>query len=125
MEVYERIKARRKELGLSADDLAEALGVSRATIYRYESAYIEKVPVSALDPLSKVLRCSPSYIMGWGSDEPAAVPARDDSPDARERDLLSVFRRLDERGKRTVENAAQAALLEVTEIEERDSLDSA
>ena len=31
MEVYERIKARRKELGLSADDVAAALGVSRAT----------------------------------------------------------------------------------------------
>ena len=27
MEVYERIKARRKELGLSADDVAAALGV--------------------------------------------------------------------------------------------------
>ena len=44
MEVYERIKSRRKELNLSADDVAAALGVSRATVYRYESADIEKLP---------------------------------------------------------------------------------
>ena len=65
MEVYERIKARRKELGLSADDVAEALGVSRATVYRYESADIEKLPTTIIEPLAKVLKCSIAYLMGW------------------------------------------------------------
>lgn len=68
MTIYERIKNRRKELGLSASDVASALGVSRATVYRYESSYIEKLPTSALEPLAKVLRCSPGYLMGWESD---------------------------------------------------------
>lgn len=65
MEVYERIKNRRKELGLSADNVAEALGISRATLYRYESADIEKLPTTILEPLSKILHCSPAYLMGW------------------------------------------------------------
>lgn len=65
MEVYERIKNRRKELGLTADNVADALGVSRATIYRYESADIEKLPTTILEPLSKILHCSPAYLMGW------------------------------------------------------------
>ncbi len=65
MEVYERIKNRRKELGLSADNVADALGVSRATIYRYESADIEKLPTTILEPLSKILHCTPAYLMGW------------------------------------------------------------
>lgn len=73
MEVYERIKLRRKELDLTADDVAEALGVSRATIYRYESAAIEKLPTSIINPLAKVLRCSPSYLMGWDDNAPAAI----------------------------------------------------
>lgn len=68
MEVYERIKARRKELGLSADDVAAALGVSRATVYRYESADIEKLPTQIIAPLSKILRCSPAFLMGWTED---------------------------------------------------------
>ena len=65
MTIYERIKCRRKELNLSADDVANALGVSRATVYRYESSYIEKLPTSSLEPLAKVLKCSPAYLMGW------------------------------------------------------------
>lgn len=72
MEVYERIKARRKELELSADDVAEALGVSRATVYRYESAEIEKLPTQIIAPLSKVLRCNPAWLMGWGDELPPA-----------------------------------------------------
>lgn len=69
MTIYERIKERRKILGLSADDVAKALGVSRATIYRYESADIEKLPTSTLEPLARVLKCSPSYLMGWSAPE--------------------------------------------------------
>ena len=43
MEIYERIKLRRKELGLSAEKVAEELGVSPATIYRYEKKDIKKI----------------------------------------------------------------------------------
>lgn len=68
MTIYERIKERRKDLGLSADDVANALGISRATVYRYESSYIEKLPTSVLEPLAKVLKCSPSYLTGWSDD---------------------------------------------------------
>lgn len=59
------MKARRKELGISVEDIAIALGVSVATVYRYENGDIEKVPGSVLEPLSKVLQISPAYLMGW------------------------------------------------------------
>ena len=73
MEVYERIKARREELHLSVIDVADRLGVSKTTIYRYESAEIEKLPVQILDQLARVLNCSPAYLAGWeGAPEPAA-----------------------------------------------------
>lgn len=64
MEIYERIKKRRKEIGLSAEEVAHALHVSRATIYRYESKEIEKLPTNIMEPLAKVLKCSVSYLMG-------------------------------------------------------------
>lgn len=65
MTVGERIKARRKQLGLSVDDIAEKLGKNRATIYRYESDEIENLPLNILEPLAKVLNVSPAYLMGW------------------------------------------------------------
>ncbi len=72
MTIYERIRQRRKELGLSAEDLAEALGVSRATIYRYESAVTEKLPSSVLEPLARALLTTPADLMGWKN---AVAPA--------------------------------------------------
>lgn len=65
MDTHDRIKQRRTELGLSADDVAKALNVSRATVYRYESNDIEKLPTTLIKPLSEVLRCDISYLMGW------------------------------------------------------------
>lgn len=40
--VSARLRARRSELGLSAPELAERLGVTRQTIYRWESG--EDIP---------------------------------------------------------------------------------
>ncbi len=72
--IGERIKQRRQELGLSADQVAEAIGKNRATIYRYESDEIEKFPIGILYPLAEVLRTTPQYLMGW-EDYDAPLPA--------------------------------------------------
>lgn len=65
MTVGERIKSRRLELGLSADDIASSLGKNRATIYRYESDEIENMSITILEPLARVLGVTPAYLMGW------------------------------------------------------------
>ena len=49
MDIGERIKKRRKELGLSAEQIAEKLGVSPATIYRYESNDIMNMRIDKLE----------------------------------------------------------------------------
>ena len=65
MNIGERIKTRRKELGISAEMLAERLGCSPATVYRYESNYINSIKVDKIKPIAEALRVSPSYLMGW------------------------------------------------------------
>lgn len=65
MTVGERIRQRRKHLGLSVDFIAKELGKDRATIYRYESDEIENLPLPILIPLAKVLKTTPMYLMGW------------------------------------------------------------
>jgi repressor LexA len=65
VDIGKRIKERRKQLGLSADDVAAALGVDRSTVYRYESQEIEKFPLQIVEPIAKVLKVSPAYLMGW------------------------------------------------------------
>lgn len=62
-----RIKQRRKSLGLSADLVAEQIGVSRATFYRYESPDNSKIPTSVLEPLAKILKTTSDFLMGTDS----------------------------------------------------------
>ena len=64
----QRMKERRKQLALSADKVADLLGVSRSTIFRYESGYIEKVPANVLEKLAEILKTTPAYLMGWKDD---------------------------------------------------------
>nr|WP_024838056.1 helix-turn-helix transcriptional regulator [Clostridium sp. 12(A)] len=64
----QRIKARRKQLGMSADEVAAKLGVSRSTIFRYENGHIEKVPANVLERLAEILKTTPTYLMGWDDD---------------------------------------------------------
>ena len=65
MNVGQRLKKRRKELGISADKLGEALGKDRSTIFRYEKGDIEKLPLDILEPIAKELQTTPQYLMGW------------------------------------------------------------
>lgn len=65
MTTGERMKHRRKELGLSAEYVADKLGVSPSTIYRYENGGIEKQPGDILEPLAKILKTTPAFLMGW------------------------------------------------------------
>ena len=65
MIVGQRIKQRRKELGMSADKLAVILGKDRSTIYRYEKGDIENLPLDILEPVAKALQTSPQFLMGW------------------------------------------------------------
>lgn len=69
MNIGERIKQRRKELNISADTVAEKLGVSRSTIFRYEKGDIEKLPTNILDDISSILNTTPAYLMGWSENK--------------------------------------------------------
>lgn len=65
MKIGERIKLRRQELNLSVDEVASKLNKDRATVYRYESNKIKKMPITVLGPLAQVLLTTPAYLMGW------------------------------------------------------------
>ena len=65
MIVGQRIKERRKELGMSADTLAAMVGKDRSTIFRYEKGDIENMPLDILEPIANALRTTPQYLMGW------------------------------------------------------------
>lgn len=104
--VNDRIKLLRKELNLDADYIAQQLGISRATYYRYESKDIEKIPISALVPLAKVLQTTPAYLMGW--EEKDHTTNQNIELTHHEKDFIKKYRVLDERGKSTVDRTLES-----------------
>lgn len=101
MNIGERIKSRRKELGLSVDYIAENLDKNRATIYRYESRDIENLPVTILEPLAKLLQTTPEYLMGW---EESVTESNNSSNlfSSEELNLIDDFRKLNIVGRKKV-----------------------
>ena len=62
--VGKRIRARRKALRVSAEALARAVGISPATIYRYESGEIAKVPSNVLRDIAEALGVTAEALLG-------------------------------------------------------------
>lgn len=65
MEVKDIIKSRRLELGMTMKELAKAVGVSEATISRWESGDIENMRRDKIAALAKALQLKPETIMEW------------------------------------------------------------
>lgn len=91
MDIGQRMKLRRNEINLSAEKLAEKLGVSKTTIYRYEKGEIEKFPIELVEPIAKALQTTPAYIMGWESNG----------------DIINLYNKLDDKRKDKVYSFAE------------------
>lgn len=65
MEIGERIKKRREELGMSQEELAQKAGYkSRSSINKIEVDG-RGLPQSKISAIAKALDTTPAYIMGW------------------------------------------------------------
>lgn len=67
------LKTRRKELGLTLAQIADKMGVSEATVQRWESGNIKSIRYEKVGKLSSILGVQPSDLMGW-TDETISTP---------------------------------------------------
>lgn len=67
------IKANRKKLGLTMKEVAKAVGVSEATVSRWESGKIANMGRDKICALSKVLEISPTEITGNDNNSTASM----------------------------------------------------
>ena len=69
MEMNEKIKAKREALSLTLQEIGNYLGVSKATVQRYESGEIKNLKLETIEKLAQILNISPAYLMGWEEKE--------------------------------------------------------
>ncbi len=70
MEFKDRIKSLRLSMNATMDDIANAVGVSKSTVQRWESGDIKNLRRDKIAKLAYALHTSPAYLMGW-ADDPA------------------------------------------------------
>ena len=102
MEIKDILKARRLSLALTLEDVAAKVGVSAATISRWESGDIANMRRDRIVALSNALKISPAVIMGW--DDPEYKPvAPSDSIDPEVTKMVEEVQNIsDEKAKSNV-----------------------
>lgn len=61
----DRLKSRRKELGLTLLQVAKRVGISEGTVQRWENGIIKSLRYENVVKLADALETTPAYLMGW------------------------------------------------------------
>ena len=74
--LYDRIKSRRTELGLTVEELAHKMGYKdKSSISKIENGKAD-IPQSKIAAFADALQTTPAYLMGW-EEQPAPAASRE------------------------------------------------
>lgn len=93
MELFEKIKARRLELGLTLEDVGNIVGVGKSTVRKWETGNIADMKRDKIALLAKALKVSPLFIMGIDEEEPQPIISE------KEKIILLNYNKLNDTGK--------------------------
>ena len=65
MKISENIRTLRRREGLTLKDVANRIGVSEATVQRYESGAIGAIPYDTIVQLAEIFGVKPWELLGW------------------------------------------------------------
>ena len=72
-EMGKRIKQKREEANMTMEELGKKLGVTKSTISKYERGEISQIKRNHVEELSKILHCSPEWLMGFDNAKDVKV----------------------------------------------------
>ena len=99
--IGKKLYARRKELSLTQKQIADYVGVTEATVSRWESGEIDNMRRDKIANLARVLKVSPLLIMGL-TEEETPTDSKKIIRDTDEIKLLDGYRELNDDDKNFV-----------------------
>ena len=69
MKIGERIRAERRRLKMSQDEVAVALETTKQAIYKYEKGIVENIPPEKVERMAELFGVTPAYLIGWSEDK--------------------------------------------------------
>lgn len=107
MEMGERIKQLRLQLGMTLEEVGDIVGVSKSTVLKWENGNIANMRRDKIALLAKALHTTPAYLMGW-TDEVDQMFADDATGRALDETVLKIAEELRDRpGMRMLFDAAK------------------
>ena len=99
MKLADRIKYKRNQLGKTLEEVGQMVGVTKATIQRYENGNIQNIPSDKIELLALALNTTPAYLMGWEDDKKSEKikPISPLSPE--EKQILDPYKQLNSEGQ--------------------------
>lgn len=106
MKVSEIISIRREELGLTLEDIANHVGVSKSTVMKWESGFIKNMRRDKMALLAEVLQIPPTDLLD--DTNTVSLPSISDKPcfivSDKERDLIKKYRALSAPVQKTIDD---------------------
>lgn len=106
-----RLRERRNALNLTLSQVASALGITEATVQRYESGEIKNIKYNTIIKLAEILHCSPTYLLGWeennnniinynsgaiaNGNNSYAILSKNEQLTPQEKELICTYKKLD------------------------------
>lgn len=66
-----KLKSLRENKNLTQDQVAKILGVTKQTIYKYETGITTNIPLDKIEQLADIYDVKPNEIVGWDNEENA------------------------------------------------------
>lgn len=96
----ERIRIARESKRMSQGELGKSCGITKQTIYKYETGVITNIPLDKLQSIADVLGVSSVYLAGW--EDKSCVDNTSNNSDAlsnSEARLVNIYRSVTEQGQ--------------------------
>jgi len=116
-QIGQRIEARRVELDLTMQEVADKMGVDKSTVQRYEKGKIKRIKLPVIESFASALCVNPNWIIGKSdckllapaeraAENMSVKPIAKSAPSLskEEAELLRKFNALDDRGRAAVLN---------------------
>lgn len=106
MTMGERIYSRRKELGLTMEELGKRCGVERSAVNKWEKGIVENLKRSTILDIARALDCSPIWLMEMTED----VHFSPINAGKRDAELLIKLNQLNQQNRTIIETTIDAML---------------
>lgn len=111
-DIGQRIRQQRHALDMTQEELGKKIGVTKATINKYETGIVHTLPRPKIEALASALQITPAYLMGWTENNTNVNNGLNNgvigqnygtmsvsTQSKEEEELVKIFRKLDVRGR--------------------------